>query len=64
MKKLIDKLFPIEKSSTSSRFKRVLVEGKYIRMTSSQARRYRELSRSKGNHDRLERVRSGKYRLN
>ena len=51
MKKLIDKLFPAEKPSNSSQFKRVLVEGKYIVMTTSQARRYRELSRSKGNHD-------------
>ena len=51
MKRLIDKLFPIEKPSKSSRFKRVLVEGKYIVMTTSQARRYRELSRSKGYHD-------------
>ena len=51
MKRLIDKLFPIEKQSKSSRFKRVLVEGKYIVMTTSQARRYRELRCSKGNHD-------------
>ena len=53
MRRLIDKLFPIEKPSKSSRFKRVLVEGKYILMTTSQARRYQELSRAKGNYDRL-----------
>jgi hypothetical protein len=57
MKRLIDKLFPMEEPSKSSQFKRVLVEGKYILMTTSQARRYYELSRAKGNHDRLERVR-------
>jgi hypothetical protein len=56
MKRLIDKLFPMEEPSKSSQFKRVLVEGKYILMTTSQARRYYELSRAKGNHDRLERV--------
>jgi len=56
MKRLIDKLFPMEEPSKSSQFKRVLVEGKYILMTTSQARRYHELSRAKGNHDRLERV--------
>ena len=56
MKRLIDKLFPIGKPSKSSLFKRVLVEGKYVVMTASQARRYRELSRSKENHERLERV--------
>ena len=47
MNRLIDKLFPIAKPAKCERFRRVLVDGKYVVMSSSQAQRYQELSRSK-----------------